>query len=87
MFKYSYDSLVCLSSEPVDWRIARLARFGYDAINRTGDPDQKEIGTAAFLTKENLNAIRCKYVHLGFAFLEQNAWARQKGSGDGLRYH
>jgi hypothetical protein len=38
MFKYSYDSLVYYG-EPVDWSIARLARFGYDAIELVGEPD------------------------------------------------
>jgi len=38
MFKYSYDSLVYFG-EPVDRSIARLARFGYDAIELVGEPD------------------------------------------------
>jgi sugar phosphate isomerase/epimerase len=37
MFKYSYDSLVYFG-EPVDRSIARLARFGYDAIELIGEP-------------------------------------------------
>jgi sugar phosphate isomerase/epimerase len=39
MFKYSYDSLVYFG-EPVDRSIARLARFGYDAIELIGEPDK-----------------------------------------------
>jgi len=50
MFKYSYDSLVYYG-EPVDRSIARLARFGYDAIELVGEPDHKETGKAAFLKR------------------------------------
>ena len=39
MFKYSYDSLVYFG-EPVDRSIARLADFGYDAIELIGEPDR-----------------------------------------------
>ena len=39
MFKYSYDSLVYFG-EPVDRSIARLARFGYDAIELVGESDK-----------------------------------------------
>jgi sugar phosphate isomerase/epimerase len=45
MFKYSYDSLVYFG-EPVEQSIARLARFGYDAIELIGEPtkyDTKEV--------------------------------------------
>src|SRR5207249_4781160 len=39
MLKYSYDSLVYFG-EPIEQSIARLARFGYDAIELIGGPDK-----------------------------------------------
>jgi sugar phosphate isomerase/epimerase len=39
MFKYSYDALV-YAGEPIAKSIQRVARFGYDAIELVGEPDQ-----------------------------------------------
>ena len=39
MFKYGYDALV-YSGEKIEKSIARVARFGYDAIEMLGEPDQ-----------------------------------------------
>jgi sugar phosphate isomerase/epimerase len=39
MFKYSYDALV-YCGEPIEKSIARVAQFGYDAIELMGEPDQ-----------------------------------------------
>ena len=39
MFKYSYDALV-YCGEPVEKSIKRVARFGYDAIELMGEPEQ-----------------------------------------------
>lgn len=38
MFKYSYDALVYFG-EPIGTSIERVARFGYDAIELVGEPD------------------------------------------------
>ena len=39
MFKYSFDTLVYFG-EPVEKSIARLEKFGYDAIELVGEPTQ-----------------------------------------------
>jgi len=52
MFKYSYDSLVYFG-EPVDRSIARLARFGYDAIELIGEPDKYDTKEVTRLTRDH----------------------------------
>ena len=39
MFKYAYDALV-YSGEPIEKSIQRVAKFGYNAIELMGEPDQ-----------------------------------------------
>ena len=40
MFKYGYNALV-YSGEKIGESIKRVARYGYDAIEMLGEPDQK----------------------------------------------
>ena len=52
MFKYSYDSLVYFG-EPVERSIQRLAKFGYDAIELVGEPDNYRPAEVTKLTGDH----------------------------------
>lgn len=52
MFKYSYDSLVYFG-EDVKTSIERVSKFGYDAIELVGEPDDYDVNEVNSLCKEN----------------------------------
>ena len=52
MFKYSYDALV-YADEPIEKSIRRVAKFGYDAIELVGEPDQHDTAEVRRLCKNN----------------------------------
>jgi sugar phosphate isomerase/epimerase len=76
MFKYSYDSLVYFG-EPVEQSIARLARFGYDAIELIGEPDKydrKEVNKLLGITAS-------KYLPSVRSSQPTVTWRRRTGMG------
>ena len=52
MFKYSYNSLVYYG-EKVKESVERVARFGYDAIELYGEPDEYDTSEVRKLCEEH----------------------------------
>lgn len=52
MFKYSYDSLVYYG-EAVATSVKRVAKYGYDAIELVGEPDDYDVAEVRKLTADN----------------------------------